>query len=256
MTLRGFEYLAEKGARQCDHSMPAVIVSHGFMANQKTVKHYAEFLADLGFAAFTFDFAGGCVLGGKSDGKTDEMSVLTEADDLCAVLDHVRQLSYVDRSKVFLMGCSQGGLVSALVAAKRASEVAGLVMFYPALCIPDDARRGKMMFARFDPNNVPVYFWCGPMKLGRCYAKDAMGLDPFKDIESYTGSVLIVHGTKDKIVDARYAEEAYRRYSERCGAANSVELVMIDGGGHGFVGRYDKEALEALKTFMRKNIRD
>ena len=256
MTLRGFEYLARTGARQCDHSMPAVIVSHGFMANQKTVKHYAEFLAGLGFAAFTFDFAGGCVLGGKSDGKTDEMSVLTEADDLCAALDHVRQLSYVDRSKVFLMGCSQGGLVSALVAAKRASEVAGLVLFYPALCIPDDARRGKMMFARFDPNNVPAHFWCGPMKLGRCYAKDAMCLDPFKDIEPYTGPVLIVHGTKDKIVDARYAEEAYRRYDECRDASNDVELVMIDGGGHGFVGRYDKEALGVLEVFIRENIRD
>lgn len=87
-------------------------------------RHYAEFLVGLGFAAFTFDFAGGCVLGGKSDGRTDEMSVLTEADDLCAVLDHVRRLPYVDRSKVFLMGCSQGDLVSALVAVKRPSEAA------------------------------------------------------------------------------------------------------------------------------------
>lgn len=87
-------------------------------------RHYAEFLVGLGFAAFTFDFAGGCVLGGKSDGRTDEMSVLTEADDLCAVLDHVRRLPYVDRSKVSLMGCNQGGLVSALVAVKRPSEAA------------------------------------------------------------------------------------------------------------------------------------
>lgn len=64
------------------------------------------------------------MLGGKSDGRTDEMSVLTEADDLCAVLDHVRRLPYVDRSKVSLMGCNQGGLVSALVAVKRPSEAA------------------------------------------------------------------------------------------------------------------------------------
>ena len=37
------------------------------------------------------------------------------------------------------MGCSQGGFVSALVAAKNNFPIEKLVLFYPALCIPDDA---------------------------------------------------------------------------------------------------------------------
>ena len=39
------------------------------MANQGTVKHYAKLLAELGFAAYGYDFCGGCVMMGKSDGK-------------------------------------------------------------------------------------------------------------------------------------------------------------------------------------------
>ena len=74
--------------------------------------------AGLGLAAFALDLAGGCELGGKSDGKTDGMSALAEADDLCAVLDRVRRLPYVDGSRVFSMGCGQGGSASAPVAAK------------------------------------------------------------------------------------------------------------------------------------------
>lgn len=67
------------------------------------------------------------------------------------------------------------------------------VLFYPALCIPDDARTGKMMYAKFDPQNLPERFTCGPMKLGRCYPADVIDMDPFQKIQSCDGPVLIVH---------------------------------------------------------------
>ena len=106
------------------------------------------FLAEMGYVAFTFDFCGGSAMCGKSDGKTTEMSVLTETKDLKAVIEYVRNLSYTDSEKILLMGCSQGGFVSALVAAKNNFPIEKLVLFYPALCIPDDARAGKMMMAK------------------------------------------------------------------------------------------------------------
>lgn len=163
LTIRGTIY-RPKG----DH-LPIAIVCHGFMAWQDSVKHYAVFLAEMGYVAFTFDFCGGSAMCGKSDGKTTEMSVLTETKDLKAVIEYVRNLSYTDSEKILLMGCSQGGFVSALVAAKKNFPIEKLVLFYPALCIPDDARAGKMMMAKFDPQNVPDTFRCGLMKLGCCY---------------------------------------------------------------------------------------
>ena len=50
LTIRGTIY-RPKG----DH-LPIAIVCHGFMAWQDSVKHYAAFLAEMGYAAFTFDF--------------------------------------------------------------------------------------------------------------------------------------------------------------------------------------------------------
>lgn len=41
----------------------------------------------MGYVAFTFDFCGGSAMCGKSDGKTTEMSVLTETKDLKAVIE-------------------------------------------------------------------------------------------------------------------------------------------------------------------------
>lgn len=239
-----------------DH-LPIAIVCHGFMAWQDSVKHYAAFLAEMGYAAFTFDFCGGSVMCGKSDGKTTEMSVLTETKDLEAVIEYVRNLSYTDPEKILLMGCSQGGFVSALVAAKNNFPIEKLVLFYPALCIPDTARAGKMMMARFDPQNVPDTFRCGPMKLGRCYAMDVMQMDAFAEIKNYAGRVCIVHGTKDKIVDVSYANRAAEAYKSTMpiGMQESkrVQLHFIDGGGHMFSKKHDVIAMKLLKEFAAKN---
>lgn len=85
------------------------------MANQFMCKRYTKLLAEIGVIAITFDFCGGGLFR-TSDGKTYDMSVFTEADDLEAVLDYFAEESYVDKSKISLFGCSQGGFASAIVA--------------------------------------------------------------------------------------------------------------------------------------------
>lgn len=242
LTIRGYEY------RPQGEKLPIAIVCHGFMANQMTVRHYAQFLAGMGYAAFCFDFSGGSVFLGKSEGKTTDMSVITEVSDLCAVIEYAKGLEYTNPTKLLLMGCSQGGFVSALTAAKLKNQISKLVLFYPALCIPDDARRGKMMWARFDPQNIPEIVQCGPMKLGRCYIADVVNMNPFDAIKGYEGDVLIVHGTADKIVSISYAEQAVEAYqAEPYG--RSVTYRIIEGGKHMFSRRHDKIALAYLNEF-------
>lgn len=244
LTIRGYEYRPE------GENLPIAIVSHGFMANQMTVKHYAEHLARLGYAAFCFDFAGGCVMMGRSDGKTTEMSVLTEVEDLLSVIGYAKGLPYTDENRVLLMGCSQGGFVSALTAARLKNEVAKLVLFYPAFCIPDDARSGKMMWARFDPQNIPEIVKCGPMQLGRCYVSDVINMDAFEEIKGCEGDVLIVHGTADSIVKISYAEQAVDAYRSET-YARRVVYHVIAGGKHVFSKRHDRIALKHLTEFAR-----
>ena len=240
LTIRGTEY------RPKGNALPAAIVCHGFMAFQDTVRHYAIELAKLGYCTYCFDFCGGSVIKGKSDGSTTEMSVLTQVRDLESVIAYVTQQTY-NSGRLILMGCSQGGFVSALTAAENPEKVNGLILFYPALCIPDDARAGKMMFARFDPENIPDIINCGPMKLGRCYPSDVINMDPFKEISSYNGSVLIVHGSKDNIVAPHYSEKACQAYS-------NAELHIISGGAHGFSKAHDKKAMILMREFASKLI--
>jgi len=238
LTIRGTEYRPE------GENLPVAIVSHGFMAWQATVRQYAKELAWMGYCAYCFDFCGGSVAKrGKSDGATTDMSVLTEVQDLEAVIEYVQRLSYNGRELV-LMGCSQGGFVSALVAAKHPGLVSKLVLFYPALCIPDDARAGRMMFAKFDPKNIPERLNCGPMKLGRCYVADVIDMDPYAEIKPYQGPVLIVHGTKDSIVKPDYSLQAQRAYP-------NARLHIIEGGAHGFGKKHDAIAMAHLRKFIK-----
>lgn len=250
LTIRGRVFRPAKPAAP----LPAVIISHGFMANSGSVKHYAEHFARWGYAAYCYDFCGGCVVG-KSDGATTDMSVFTEREDLKAVIDYVKSRRYVDSNRLLLMGCSQGGFVSGLTAAQIPDEIMGLIMFYPALSIPDDARKGHMVYARFDPANIPEVVSCGPMKLGRIYPESVLTMDPFEEIKSYPGPVLITHGTNDRLVDVSYSKQAYRAYTGGQPKQHpEKKLQLIEGGAHGFSYRHDKIAIAGLRKFLREQI--
>lgn len=239
LKIRGKAFYEENGKK-----LPAVIISHGFMSNQTSVESYAETLAESGSATFIFDFCGGGIKC-SSDGKSEDMTVFTEAKDLNAVIDYVAARSFVDKNNITLMGCSQGGFVSGMVAAERGKEIKSLVLFYPALCIPDDARKGQMLGFKFDPNNMPEILSKFPMKIGREYAACVLEKDAVDMIKGYDGEVLIVHGTADRIVDISYAERAYKAFGE-----NRCRLLRIQGGGHGFKGNADKVAIGAAKEFL------
>ncbi|MGN1442656.1 MAG: alpha/beta hydrolase family protein, partial [Acutalibacteraceae bacterium] len=207
------------------------VVCHEFMANRLFSFPYAYTLAQNGYAAFCFDFNGGGFFS-QSEGKSVEMSVLTEKEDLKAVLDFAKKQDYTKKGDILLMGCSQGGLVCALTAAEMKDEISGLILQYPALSIPDDARKGSMIKAEFDPDNIPDRLHCGPMKLGKQYVTDVIDMNVYQSISGYMGKVLLIHGDADTLVDISYSKEAYRVYQENGADAG---FKLIPGAGHIFI---------------------
>lgn len=222
--------------------LPVAVVSHMFMVNYKLTQGYAKFLAEKGYLAVCYDFNGGGLFS-KSDGKSVDMSVLTEVKDLEAVIETILMHKQADASRMLLMGCSQGGMVSALVAARHPEWVEKLVLFYPALSIPDDARKGQMLFAKFDPNNLPDVIRCGFMKLGKGYVTDVIEMDAFAEISAYEGPVLILHGTADTAVDVSNSKKAVEVYK-------NARLELLEGAGHGFFKENKTRALELLGEFV------
>ena len=232
--------------------IPAVIVSHGYTANHESVLDYVRQFAQWGYYAFCFDFCGGCMVG-MSDGATTDMSVATEKEDLKAVVSYVQGLPDVDKGRIMLMGCSQGGFVSGTTAAELGDAIRALIMFYPALCIPDDARSGNMGGTTFDPSNIPDIITGGPILLGRCYPDAVMDMDIYAELVKYQGPVYIVHGTKDPIVDVSYSVRALEAYTGGKESLPERQLVIIEGAGHGFTPEYDRIAVSGLEKFLKEN---
>ena len=173
------------------------------------------------------------------------MTVFTEMEDLKAVIAYAKAQPFADPDRLLLMGCSQGGFVSAITAARRRDEVEKLVLFYPALSIPDDSRRGQMLTFRFDPGNIPEILGRVPLTLGRDYAAVAQKLDSFDLIAGYDGPVLLVHGTKDRLVPLSYSQRAAEVYGDRC------TFVQMAGADHIFHGENAEKAKALVREFVR-----
>ncbi|MCR5273398.1 MAG: alpha/beta hydrolase [Lachnospiraceae bacterium] len=208
-------------------NQPVVIISHGFGGCMKDTKINAKLFAELGYVAVYFDFCrSGCRT--KSTGKTTEMSVLTQKNDLIRVIDYIKEQPFCDKDRIYLLGLSQGGFVSALAAAEREDDVKELLMYYPALCIPDDVRNGRALNGVFDKDNPPETVMSLYLKLGKKFITDAAKLDPYKEICTFKKPVLIIHGTEDALVSVDYSRKAAEQY-ENC------RLIEIHGD-HGFSG--------------------
>lgn len=217
---------------------PLVIMSHGFGGNHLFGKDYAESIAPLGYAVYCFDFCGGSN-NSLSDGKTTEMSIFSEAKDLEAVMDGLRSIDGIDHDSVILVGESQGGMVSALVAAERKDEVERLILVYPAFCIKDDWV-GRYPNIEDMPEEVDIW----GVKLGRTFLERLYGLDVFGTISLFDGPVSIFHGDNDKVVDISYSENALKVYSK-------ADLTVYPGEGHGFTPETRRKVIEAIKDKLR-----
>jgi len=220
---------------------PMVIISHGFGGNYRDNLNYAEVFAAKGIASYCFDFRGGCVAS-RSSRKTKEMSVLTELEDLRTVISYIKAQDFVDINNIFLLGESQGGLVSALIAPDISGEISGLMLLYPAFVIPDDARK---QFASKEDIEEIVHW---DMPLGKKYYEDVWDMDFEKEITGFNGPVIIFHGTDDDIVPLDYSRRAKECY-ENC------ELIVYSGLGHGFHGRQADPSAKAMLDFIEKNIK-
>lgn len=245
LQIRGDVFSLENSTREPE-SIPDAIICHGFMSNRRTTYPYARTLATAGYTTWCFDFCGGGIPC-ESDGATTDMSALTEVEDLRAVLTYV-QSQHEFATKPLLAGCSQGGLVAALLAAELGDTIRGLALLYPALTIPDDARAGTMLGMNFDPEHIPQDLHSGHMTIGQHYVTDVRDMDAYAEISAYTGRVLIIHGEKDSIVPVASSRRAERAYRD---AGADVQLVVLPRADHGFRGENQRTAEAILSNFAR-----
>ena len=213
-------------------NLPIVICSHSSSLTHKAMKGYAQKIAQQGYAAYCFDFCGGSSES-LSGGSTDSMTVFTEVEDLKSVVAMVKTLDYVDTTKIVLLGSSQGGLVSSLLAEDIPNEIASMVLFYPAYNIPELV---KMFSGLGNGSSWGDGSWGGGswgdgfggmMSMSDAFVNSIKDFDVWSHIGTFPKPVCIVHGTSDFIVPISNSEKAVGLYPD-------AQLHPIEGANHGF----------------------
>lgn len=227
---------AQRSGRQ-----PVAIVAHGFNGTHHFGLSLFAALNALGYQCYTFDFPCGS-LQSRSDSNTLNMSVVDEAGDLAAVVRHFRAQPDVDPRRIVLIGESQGGLVSALTAARLKTDVRALILIYPAFCIPDNWNERYPLAADI-PDTTCV--WGVP--LGRRYFTELPGLPLLRAQKKFKRPVLLIHGDADPVVPVDYSRRAAATYK-------NARLHAIPGAGHGFRPEEHAEALRHIRQFLVETV--
>ena len=200
--------------------VPLVIFSHGLGANVEHEEEVQKTLAKAGVAVFSFEFAGGSSSSSPmSEGLTTEMSVLTEVQNLKDAIRIASGMEYTDPQKIYLMGSSQGGLVTALTA-EEVTNIQGLFLFYPAFSLPDDIRSS---FPKLD--EVPETFNLLGTKIGKKYITDIYDMDAYANLDKLGVPVHIYHGKDDNIVPLTASKKALKTLP-------NARLTTLEDTGH------------------------
>ena len=200
--------------------VPLVVYSHRLGASVEHDEEVQKTLAKSGVAVFSFEFAGGSSsTSPKSEGSTTEMSVLTELQNLRDALQFASSLPFVKADRIYLMGSSQGGFVSALMA-QEAANLAGVFLFYPAFSLPDDIRSS---FPKLE--EAPETFNLLGTKISKKYLVDVYPIDAYEGLSKITAPVHIYHGADDFIVPITASKKAVKSLKD-------ARLTTLEDTGH------------------------
>lgn len=203
--------------------LPLVILMHALMMDRREpiFDHITGRLLERGIAVLRFDFSGH----GRSGGRFEDMTLPLELEDGAAVLAYGESLPFVDG--ISLLGHSQGGVVASMTAGAFPEKVRSLVLMAPAATLAEDARRGRIAGARFDPSRIPPYISCLGLQVKGEYARTAQTLPIYEESQKYQGPVCLIHGTADSLVPVR----ASKRYHE---IYQNSSLHLLPGSDHEF----------------------
>lgn len=221
------------------------IIFHGFGSNKNKpfIKTIADSLVAKGIAAVRFDF-NGC---GKSEGSFSDMTVPNEIEDAKRVISYIVQQPWA--GDISLVGHSQGGVVASMVAGELRGSIRSVALCAPAAVLRDDAIRGQLQGATYDAGNIPdiIFIKHRNLKVGRAYAQTAQTLPIYETARQYTGPVILVHGTADRIVPYTYSERYNHEYK-------NSEIVLLPGVDHSFTKDQSRiKAAGIVASFIAKH---
>ncbi len=206
-----------------DKEYPVLIMSHGYNSSGESgTNALVKNILSHGMLCYTYDFCGGSNVS-KSEGKTTEMSVLTEITDLESVLADIKEMQFIDDKKIALFGQSFGGLVTSLTAPKHLNDIAGVILQAPALTMSSPYQSEEEI-----PEVTENQF----MKVGKKFYKDLMTIDVSTEISKWNKDIMIYVGTEDSFHEGVVEKSRSYTAEQKFHFAEDTETVWMEEGVH------------------------
>ena len=137
-------------------------------------------------------------------------------------------LPFVNKDLLYLMGSSQGGFVSELLA-QEVANLAGVFLLYPAFSLPDDIRS---TFPKLEEG--PETFNLLGTKISKKYIADVYPIDAYEGLGKISAPVHIYHGADDFIVPITASKKAVK-------ALKDARLTTLDETGHSLTAEQQEQ---------------
>lgn len=220
------------------------IVMHGFLTdmNAGLPTAVAKSLNDAGIPTLRFSFDG-C---GDSDGEFVNMTVFSEILDAIRVIEYAKDK--LGAKHIYLVGHSQGGVVTSMVAAYYHDWIDKAVLLSPAASLKMDAAYGKVMGSQFDPMHIPTSVQLRPNRLvGGAYFRTAQLMPIYETAQHYDKPTLIIVGSADSVVTPK----AGAKYNT---IMPNTKFYELEGAEHDLSGSNGQQerACQLVTDFLTK----
>ena len=218
-------------------SETGVIFCHGLFSSKDGCKitALAEDIVIAGYTLLTFDFS----FTGESGGNLSEMSVLQEVDDLRCAFRFFKEYGI---KKIHLIGSSMGGVVTLLFASGRDYNPESLVLLATPIRLKE-LMHGISGIDDANSLNENGMTLVDGVFLNNFFFKELSEIDMLASVRGIDKPVLIIHGSRDEVVNASDAESLNREL--RC----DKKLFFIKDGDHSLTR--DTDILFLKKTIIK-----
>jgi alpha-beta hydrolase superfamily lysophospholipase len=193
-----------------------LVLAHGYAEHIGRYEHVAGFFQGRGFIFYAFDQAGH----GKSDGRRGHVNAFGDyISDLKRFVAFAQERE--PRLPTFLLGHSQGGLVSLAYGVGQPTELRGIVVSGPALRLAMPVPAWKLNLGKALSGVVPT------LAMPNGIPSDFLTHDPL-----ISGAYARQDPLVFKVATARWATEFFRAQTETLAAAPRLTLpcLLLHGG--------------------------
>ena len=194
-----------------DGPFKTIIIANGLYAPLGRYSNKAQSYSEKGYAVIEFQYQNGTPPPSYDDPEYIGDFIYEQVKDLCAVMDSMEYLPYVDRSNIYLYGHSMGGLVATYTGVMRQDEIRGLILVDPSFYAHD-----LMEFEHEQTITTDIY-----SVIRKCYIP-----------------AVIITGTAGSFgEDPHFFDEAREAFL-------NCRYIVIEGAGHTMEGAASEQVVE------------